>query len=286
MQIPEQWPPFIVMNFAKIVNIGLLAFLTWLLLLLIKALSNRLRKRFSAEEFNPDRRARLMTIENVVITTLRAIVIAIAVFTMLGMLGFNLAPLIASAGIAGLAISLGAQSLIKDFIGGFLIVIENQFGLDDFVEIEGVKGTVEAINLRTVSLRDYTGKLHIVPNGDIRILSNYSRDWIRSIVDLNIPFDADVGAVVEALEETLAALDRNEIARSLLLEPPVVSGWNSQSEWGVQVRMTARVKVGEQYTIEKLFRQYALESLRKRDIHLAVPGQDILIQRITDAESE
>jgi small conductance mechanosensitive channel len=215
----------------------------------------------------------LITIENVVITSLRALVLAVAGFTLLGLLGFNLAPIIASAGIAGLAISLGAQSLIKDFIGGFLIVIEDQFGVGDFVEIGDVRGTVDKITLRTVSLREYSGRLDIVPNGDIRVVSNYSRDWIRSTVDLYIPFDSDVGEVVEALEEAMLAAQQDEIAKQYLIEGPQVSGWNSSNEWGVQVRLTARVQVGQQVAVEGIFRQYALESLRRRGIPLAVPGK-------------
>ncbi|MCC7130634.1 MAG: mechanosensitive ion channel family protein [Anaerolineae bacterium] len=275
MQTSAQVPPFIVENVVKIINALLLALLTWLTLLLIKAFSRHLRRQFADPKLEPDRRARLMTVENVAVTSLRAIVLSVAGFMLLGMLGYNLAPIIASVGIAGLAISLGAQSLIKDFISGFLIVIENQFGLGDSVEIGPVHGTVEAINLRTVTLRSHSGALNIIPNGEVRIVTNFSRDWVRASVDLNVPFDADVGAVVAALDDALATLNQDETVRAVMLEPPEVSGWHSQSEWGVQVRMTARVKVGEQLRIEKLFREYALESLRKRGVQLAVPGREV-----------
>lgn len=283
MQNLGQWPPIIVENISKILNILLLALLTWLLLLAIRALSRRLKKRLVASVTETDRQARLMTIENVVITSLRGIVLAVAAFTLLGMLGYNLAPLIASAGVAGLAISLGAQTLIKDFIAGFLIVTENQFGLGDTVEIGPVRGTVESINLRTVTLRDYSGHLNIIPNGDIRTVKNFSRDWSRATVDLTLPFDADVGSVVAALEEALKSLDEDKKARRSFLEPPVVSGWNSHSDWGVQVRMTARVKVGEQLKVERLIRRYALESLRRRGIQLALPGQEVQARQASDA---
>jgi len=275
MQTTSQLPPFIVENIYKIINVLLLVLLTWLTLRVIKAFSRRLRRQFLDPKVAPDQQARLMTIENVAVTSLRAIVLSVAGFMLLAMLGYNLAPIIASVGVAGLAISLGAQSLIKDFISGFLIVIENQFGLGDFVEIGPVRGTVESINLRTVTLRGYSGGLNIIPNGEVRIVTNFSRDWIRATVDLNIPFDADVGAVVAALDEALAALDQDETVRGMLLETPSVSGWHNQNEWGVQVRMTARVKVGEQLNVEKLFREYALESLRQRGVHLAIPGRDV-----------
>lgn len=283
IEFPEMLTAFWAENSRVIINIVLLIALTWLLLVLIAAFFDRLKRRIAQTEVDQDRLARLMTIENVASNALRGLILAVAIFTFLGLIGFNLAPLLASAGIAGLAVSLGAQSLIKDFIGGILIVVENQFGVGDLVEIGDARGTVEKITLRTVSLREVTGRLHIISNGDIRVVTNSSRDWIRAAVDLYVPFDADVGTVSRALEEAVQKVWQDEEARALMLEAPQVSGWNDQNEWGVQIRIAAKVKVGEKFTVEGLLRQHALESLRRGGIHLAVPSQEVVVKGIPGA---
>jgi small-conductance mechanosensitive channel len=276
--IPDQLINFITANGKTILNIIVLILFTWLSLWVVRLADRRWKANLEKPEIDIERQARLLTVENVIVTSLRALVITIAIFTLLGLLGFNLAPLLASAGIAGLAISLGAQTLIKDFIGGFLIVWENQFGVGDMVSIGDVTGTVEKITLRSVSVREYSGKLSLIPNGDIRVVSNLSRQWMRSTVDVYVPFDADVGAVVAALDAAMQEAQNDKSIHDYLLEPPSVSGWNNLKEWGVQIRMTARVEDGKQYSVEGIFRQYALDNLRKQNIQLAIPGQDIYIR--------
>jgi small-conductance mechanosensitive channel len=276
--IPDQLIDFITANGKTILNIIVLILFTWLSLWVVRLADRRWKANLEKPEIDIERQARLLTVENVIVTSLRALVITIAIFTLLGLLGFNLAPLLASAGIAGLAISLGAQTLIKDFIGGFLIVWENQFGVGDMVSIGDVTGTVEKITLRSVSVREYSGKLSLIPNGDIRVVSNLSRQWMRSTVDVYVPFDADVGAVVAALDAAMQEAQNDKSIHDYLLEPPSVSGWNNLKEWGVQIRMTARVEDGKQYSVEGIFRQYALDNLRKQNIQLAIPGQDIYIR--------
>ena len=101
---------------------------------------------------------------------------------------------------------------------------------------------------------------------------------MRSTVDVYVPFDADVGAVVAALDAAMQEAQNDKSIHDYLLEPPSVSGWNNLKEWGVQIRMTARVEDGKQYSVEGIFRQYALDNLRKQNIQLALPGQDIYIR--------
>jgi small conductance mechanosensitive channel len=228
-------------------------------------------RRISAADLPDDQKARLRTIEKVSITTIRAIVISIVVVILLETIGIDLSPLLASAGIAGLAISLGAQALIKDYIGGLLIVIENQFGVGDLVEIGGNRGTVDRITLRSVTLREYSGRLTIISNGDVRTVTNLSRQWMRAIVDLYVDFDTNMGLVIEALRAAMQAAYQDEAVKSLLLEPPEVIGWNSMVEWGVQVRLAARTPAGKQAEVEAVLRRYALEYLSQHDIQLARP---------------
>jgi small conductance mechanosensitive channel len=275
----EMLREFIAANASLFIKLGIFALILWLILYLIKLLAKNLNRRIEAADTSEEQKARLRTIENVTLTTLRAIVISIMVLIVLETIGFDLSPLLASAGIAGLAISLGAQALIKDYIGGLLIVIENQFGVGDLVEIQGNKGTVEKITLRQVALREYSGRLITISNGDVRTVKNFSRDWMRAIVDLYVDFDVNIGDVVQALETAMQAAYQDDSVKALLLEPPVVVGWNSMNEWGVQIRLAARSPAGKQGDAEPLLRRYALDHLSQRGIQLAHPSRDTHFQK-------
>ena len=275
IQIPVELLNFLINNLNIIINLAVLALIAWIFLRLVALLSNRIKKNIIAKEIEPERLTRVLTLENVLITSLRGLVLVTFVLSVLGILGFNLAPLLASAGIAGLAVSLGAQTLIKDFISGFLIIFENQFGVGDFVQIGNVKGTVERITLRTVVVRDYSGSLNIIPNGEIRVVTNSSRDWARARVHLNIPFDADVGIILQALESAVRETEQEESIREKWIENPTLIAYSGANDWGVQIRLTGRVQIGHELTGERLLRQYALENLRKRGISLAIPAQEI-----------
>ncbi len=281
-QIPVELLNFLINNLNIFINLVVLTLIAWVMLRMVILLSKRIKRSIGDKQLEPDRHARLLTLENVLITSLRAFVLIIYVFSFLGILGFNLAPLLASAGIAGLAVSLGAQSLIKDFISGFLIILENQFGVGDFVQIGNVKGTVEKITLRIVLIRDYSGNLNVIPNGEIRVVANSSRDWARARVDLNLPFDADVGSIIQALESAVLETEQVELIREFWIENPTVIAYSGANEWGVQIRLTGRVQTGHELKAERLLRQFALVNLRKRGISLAMPAQEIYLQQEFD----
>lgn len=212
--------------------------------------------------------ARLKTLMGVGYATLHALIAAAAILMALYALGINVVPLLAGASIAGLAISLGAQALVKDLIGGFMILFENQFRVGDSIQVGDVSGVVEEITLRATLLRDARGRQFIIPNGDIRIVSNYSRDWARAVVDLNVPFDADAGQVVKALKEAMQKVATDETIKSDLLEAPQVLGWNSFTDSAVQVRLSARTLPGKHTDVERVMRQYALEALNSASLQI------------------
>ncbi len=194
------------------------------------------------------------------------------------MLGLIYAPLIASAELAGLAISLGAQTLIKDFISGFLILIENQFGVGDEVKIGIVSGTVENITLRSVTVRGADGSLNIVPNGDIRIVANLSHDWSQAKVEFMLPFGLDLVEIVNSLDQAVKLAEKDEVVQNLLLEPAQIFAYNQLNKSGVQVRITLKVYAGKGAQVERILRRYVLESLQKQGISLAAPAREILLQ--------
>ena len=192
------------------------------------------------------------------------------------MLGINITPIIASLGVVSLALSLGAQSLIKDYIGGLMILFEDQFRVGDLVDIEGNAGTVEQITLRYTQLRDLDGRLTFISNGEVRIVTRAAYDWARVIVDINVSYDADVGSVVQVLESAMLKVKDTPGISEDLLEVPVIQGWNSTSAWGVQVRLSAKTKPNRKPDVAAFVRRFALEALREANIQVVSPLQDVL----------
>ena len=134
----------------------------------------------------------------------------IAVLMILGELGIQLGPLLATAGVGALAIGFGAQSLVKDVISGFFILLENQYRMGDVIEVAGVSGLVESLSLRRTVLRDLEGRVHTIPNGEIKIVSNLSKEWARSVLDVGISYREDVDHVLEILGQIGSELAAEE----------------------------------------------------------------------------
>lgn len=262
---------FFMTNAAMIFEIIIVVILALLVLRLIQASRSRIEAKIIENRIEPNQQPRLKTLLRAGLSTSQVLVICIAVLMILQIIGINIAPVLASVGIAGLAISLGAQTLIKDYIGGIIILFENQFNVGDVIEVDNVAGTVERIELRSTYVRDLTGKLYNIPNGDIRIHSNNTRGWSRAVVDFNIPFDTDTSKVVEALKKGIAEASQDEILKPLLLEEPQIQGWNNMSEWAVQVRLSVKTPPGKQFTAATILRKYALEALQNTGISLALP---------------
>jgi small conductance mechanosensitive channel len=266
---------FLTNNLDLLVRLGLLGLFLIIGLRLVTLLKRSLLKRVKVMENDPGRQARLNTLVETAASTLRIIILAVAVFTILGMVGIYLGPLIASVGVAGLAISLGAQTLIKDVIGGTIILLENQFVVGEEITFGAITGNVEKISMRSTWLRDMNGKIHMISNGDVRLVSNASRDWRLAQVDLNLPFDTDLSAAVAALQEAMQRAAKDEALMAYLQEIPVVQGWNSLNEWSVQIRLSARAKPDQRANAEVELRRYALDSLLEVGIPLALPGRRV-----------
>lgn len=189
----------------------------------------------------------------------------------LGLLGINIISFAAVIGAVGLALSLGAQSLVKDIIAGVVILVEDQFRLGDVITIQGVTGAVERISLRTTHLRTLDGQLHIVPNGDVRLVSNATQEYSRAVVDIPVGFDQDTQRVAGVLAQAMHALSADPRLRESLREPAEVLGWSGATEFGVMMRLTATVAPGQQWMVAREMRRVGLEALRAAEIPVAMP---------------
>ena len=223
-------------------------------------------KQFIASADDPDRRARLRTLIKAAKNTVRIIIMVIAVLIGLGTIGVDIGPALAAAGIFGLAISLGAQTLIKDVIGGLTILLEDEYRVGDQIEIGTVSGAVEQITLRRTDVRDTEGRLVILPNGEVRVVANESREWARVLVEINFGFDADLNKAIAGLKEALGRLASDSTVKPYLLDTPEIFGWNALSDWSVVVRLSAKVRAGKQAEVARILRQYALEALHEAGV--------------------
>lgn len=208
------------------------------------------------------------------------VIIIITLLTILGELKINVAPLLASVGVAGLALGLGAQTLVRDAIAGLFILMEDQFHVGDAVTVAGISGTVEELNLRTTLVRNLNGTLHIIPNGEIRIVSNSSMGWSRARVEILIPRGEDIDHVISLLQNDLARLATQPEYADSLLEAFSVSGPEELTDWGQRVRILAKVKPGQQWGIQRLLRGYLLQFLATNNIALVKSRSEVVI--ITD----
>ena len=190
----------------------------------------------------------------------RAVLTVVGVLMVLDQLDFNISPLLASAGVIGLAVSFGSQSLVRDYVTGFFLQLEHQFALGDVIRIGAVEGTVENITLRLVYLRDATGALHIIPNGQIAQVSNLTRSWGRVAVDVEVAWrDSDLAVV--AFQRAADSLGADPAWADALLDPPRVIGLEKLGTGTVTVRSVARVDPYRRDDVARDLRRRVKESL-------------------------
>lgn len=173
--------------------------------------------------------------------------------------------IIATAGIGGLAIGFGAQSLVKDLITGFFIIMEDQYSVQDFVQIGKFEGHVEELGLRVTKLRDFSGELHIIPNGKIDIVTNKTRGAMRALVDISIAYEENIDKAIEVLEEVCRDIKENNIN---IVEGPYVRGVTNLGDSGVTLTIMAKTTALEQWAIEREIRKKSKEALERADIEI------------------
>jgi len=210
----------------------------------------------------------------------RVVVIAVAVLLTLNVF-IDIGPILAGAGILGLAVSFGAQSLVKDVISGFFILFEHQFAIGDVIEVAGTKREVEKMTLRVVQLRDAEGVMHVVPNGEIKVVSNKTRGWSRAVVDVGVPYDENVDRALEILRDEAAQFSTDKAWGAQLDGPVEVLGVESLSDSAVVLRTMIRTQPGSQWNVAREFRRriknrFDRESLEipfpQRRVHVRVEG--------------
>lgn len=218
---------------------------------------------------------RATTLTHALSATTIVVIWTLAALMVLAELDVNLAPLLASAGVVGVALGFGAQSVVRDTLSGFFILLENQFGVGDVVEMQTtanpVAGRIEALTLRVTSLRAFDGTLHIVPNGNIQVVSNKSKGWARAIVDVRVGYDQDVNEVREVLEDLFDELRRDRTFQDWVQDGPSVLGIERMADIAQEVRITAETRPSKRLDVERLLRERIQRRLSERGIRVPVP---------------
>lgn len=261
------------------VRITVVWLLAWLAYRLVRLAAQRVEATVDDgdDSVTTLRERRGKTISQMIRSVGGVVVTLIALLATLNMF-IDVGPVLAGAGILGLAISFGAQSLVKDIISGFFILSENQFAVGDVIEAGGKSGVVEKMTLRVVVLRDLEGRMHIIPNGEIKVVSNATRGWSRAVVDLTISYEQDVDRALAVIKDEAAQFSTDKTWSSQLDGALEVPGVESLADTGVKIRTLIRTQPGSQWNAAREFRLRLLRRLEREGIAIPVPQPTVRLK--------
>lgn len=218
---------------------------------------------------------RRKTLASVITTAGLIAIVSITFMMVLHEVGIALGPLLATAGVASLAIGFGAQTLVKDVISGFFILLEDQYSIGDAVEAGGVSGVVEEVHLRTTILRDVHGTVHVVPNGEIRVLSNKTKEWSRAVLEIGISYGEDLDRVIGVLENIASEVTSDPVVGPLLLETPTVPGVEAFGDSAVVIRIMAKTVPLKQWDVARELRRRIKQRFDQEGIEIPFPQRTV-----------
>jgi moderate conductance mechanosensitive channel len=218
---------------------------------------------------NPRKAQRVDALGAVVLSIGTVVVWSLAAMTVLGSFGLELAPMIAGAGVVGLALGFGAQNLVRDFLSGMFMLAEDQFGIGDVVDLGEAVGVVEGMSLRTTRIRDVNGSLWHVPNGEIHRVANMSQEWARTLLDVGVAYDTDIDQAAATILAAARALAADDGFAENFLDEPEILGVQELGADSVDIRVVIKTRPGVQWAMARELRRrikYALD-----DAHIEIP---------------
>ncbi len=245
---------------------------------LIKIIIRRFQKhlyRLYEEKGDEEGKKRVVTLSELLRTSLLVVMYVIFTLVFLGQFGVNIAPLLAGAGIIGLAIGFGAQELVRDVISGFFMILENQIRVGDIVNINGTGGLVEKIEVRTITLRDFSGIVHIFQNGKINSLSNMTKEWSAMVFDIGVAYKEDPDQVIKVIEKVGAQLQEDADYGINILEPIEVVGLDQFGQSEIVIKARLKTKPGTQFLTGREFRKRLKYAFDKENIEIPFPHRTI-----------
>lgn len=261
-----EWLDFIILAF----DIILVLFLAWLISRVSRRIILGIEGKMT-EHTAVDDTKRIKTLSRVMRYITSVVIFSLTIMTVLSTLGIPVAPLLATAGVAGVAIGFGAQSLVKDFFTGFVMLIENQIRQGDRVSIAGKFGSVEEVTLRYIRLRDYEGVVHFVPNSAISVVTNYSRNFIYAVMDVCVAYKTDLNHLNQTLIKVAKAMREDPQFSNLILDDLEIAGLDNFGDSSIVVKCRIKVDTNSQMLIKREFQGRLKLAFEQEDIEIPFP---------------
>jgi small-conductance mechanosensitive channel len=252
-------------------HIVIVVVLALILIRVARILSTRLMAIVIKQKEDPEFQKRTQTLGSIVRTISIITILAVASITVLKELGIEIGPILAAAGIVGLAVGFGAQSLVKDVISGFFMLLEDQIRVGDVVQIAGKGGLVEKINLKTTILRDLAGNVHYVPNGHIDVVTNMTKDYSRYLFDIGVAYREDVDEVIGVIKEVDEELRNDPDYKDDILEPIEILGLDQFANSAVIIKARTTTLPIKQWRVGREFNRRLKKKFDERDIEIPFP---------------
>ncbi len=266
-------------------RILVILFLAWVAIRLAKGISRRMVKFFVQQREEMEFQKRAQTVGEVVRYAMMVAIVVVASMTVLREIGINIGPILAAAGIVGLAVGFGAQSLVKDVISGFFILMEDQIRVGDVVQIAGKGGLVEKVNLRTTVLRDASGNVHYIPNGQIDVVTNMTKDYSRYVFDIGVAYRENVDEVIGIIREIDEGLRNDPEFRDDIREPIEVLGLDRFADSAVIIRARITTEPIKQWRVGREFNRRLKMIFDERNIEIPFPHMTLYMGRDKAGES-
>ena len=239
---------------------------------IVKTLMDREASEGTAQELSAvELKKRMDTLDDLGAHAIQFFIVVIAALMILNKLGLDIAPAVAGLGVIGIAIGFGAQTLVRDYLTGALILVENQFSVGDVVRLAGVDGTVEDFSLRRTTVRDIDGVVHTIPNGEIKVASNLTRVWARINQDVTLAYGTDLDRASQVVDAVGQAMKEDPAWRRSVLEPPRVDRVEAIGEQGITLKILGSVRAPDQWAAAGEYRKRLLRALDANGID--TPGR-------------
>jgi moderate conductance mechanosensitive channel len=266
-------------------KIVLILIALWIVLKLVKGFSKKLSKLLFKKREDEESRKRADTISSVIKNTLKITVVTLALLILMGQIGIEIGPLLAAAGIVGIAIGFAGQSLVKDIINGFFILLEDQIRIGDIVEVGGISGVVEKINLKLTRLRDLEGNVHFIPNSNITIVSNKTKEYSCYLFDIGVAYREDADEVMEVIKQIDDEMRQDLEYKDQILQPIEIFGLDRFGDSAVIIRARTRTLPGKQWGVGREFNRRIKKKFDELDIEIPFPHTTLYMGQDKDKSS-
>ena len=269
----------------SIFHILIILLLSWIALKMAKKVSGGLVRFVARQKDDEEFQKRTATLGEIIRYVIVLVIVAVATMTVLKEFGIDIGPVLAAAGIVGLAVGFGAQSLVKDIISGFFILLEDQIRVGDVVNIANKGGLVEKVGLRTTVLRDLHGNVHYVPNGTISVVTNMTKEYSRYVFDIGVAYRENVDEIIEVIKEIDEEMRQDPEFRDDIIEPIEILGLDQFDTSAIIIRARTTTLPIKQWRVGREFNRRLKKRFDKLNIEIPFPHVTLYMGRSKDGSS-